>query len=91
MRLALRPPFGEHAGERSFLAKSDNEIGMKTRAPPVRARRTRLLPEKKKKKKNSDVEFPRVCGVLSTCGESVAGRMDWNAEIEAAVPGSVPA
>ncbi len=38
-----------------------------------------------------EVEFPRFCGVLSTCDESVAGRMDWNAEIEAAVPGAVPA
>ena len=38
-----------------------------------------------------DVEFPRFCGVLSTCDASVAGRMDWNAEIEAAVPGPVPA
>ena len=37
------------------------------------------------------VEFPRFCGVLSTCGESAAGRMDWNAEVETAVSGAVPA
>jgi hypothetical protein len=37
------------------------------------------------------MEFPRFCGVLITCDASVAGRMDWNAEIEAAVPGAVPA
>jgi hypothetical protein len=36
-------------------------------------------------------EFPRFCGVLSTCGESAAGRMDWNAEVETAVSGAVPA
>jgi hypothetical protein len=33
------------------------------------------------------LEFPRFCGVLSTCGASVAGRMDTDAEDEAAVPG----
>jgi hypothetical protein len=37
------------------------------------------------------LEFPRFCGVLSTCDASVAGRMDGNAEDETAVPGSVPA
>ena len=37
------------------------------------------------------LEFPPICGVLSTCDASVAGRMDWNAEIEAAVSGGVPA
>ncbi len=37
------------------------------------------------------LEFPRSCGVLSTCDASVAGGMDWNAEIEAAVPGGSPA
>jgi Protein of unknown function (DUF1003) len=34
---------------------------------------------------------PEFCGVLSTCDESVAGRMDWNAKVETAVPESVPA
>jgi hypothetical protein len=38
----------------------------------------------------STLEVPHICGVLSTCDESVAGRMDWNAQVEAAVPGSVP-
>jgi len=36
------------------------------------------------------LEFPRFCGVLSTCDASVAGRMDTDAEDEAAVPRSVP-
>src|SRR4051794_3048669 len=37
------------------------------------------------------VEFPRFCGVLRTCGASAAGRMDCDAEDEAAVSGAVPA
>ena len=35
--------------------------------------------------------IPPILRSPDTCGASVAGRMDWNAEIEAAVPGAVPA
>ena len=38
-----------------------------------------------------EAEFPRYCGVLSTCGESAAGRMDSNAEDTACLSGAVPA
>jgi len=37
------------------------------------------------------LEFPRFCGVLSTCGESAAVRMDSNAKDTACLPGAVPA
>src|SRR4051812_27298158 len=37
------------------------------------------------------LEFPRFCGVLSTCGESAAVRMDIDAEDEACLSGVVPA
>jgi hypothetical protein len=36
------------------------------------------------------MEFPRFCGVLSSCGASAAGRMDADAEVQAAVSGVVP-
>jgi D-alanyl-D-alanine carboxypeptidase len=40
---------------------------------------------------NPSVEFPRYCGVLSTCGESAAVRMDTDAEDEACLSGILPA
>jgi hypothetical protein len=39
---------------------------------------------------SSTLEFPRFCGVLSTCGASAAVGMDTGAEDEAAVSGAVP-
>jgi len=42
-------------------------------------------------KRRNILEFPRFCGVLSTCGESVAVRMDSNAQDKACLSGAVPA
>ncbi len=83
---------GEHRGEH---LRAGGNLAAAAPGGIVRAQQGVVAPEMPWRDVDADpvreVEFPRFCGVLSTCDASVAGRMDWNAEIEAAVSGAVPA